>query len=92
MTRTCETFILLYVSSNVCAKVKMGTVMVGYGIAVFGRLSFKINIFVSFDIVQLVLTFDQSSLIYLLQIVTRFRGIVDNRTPGRVLLTIISDS
>ena len=92
MIRSGWAFILLYVRSNVCAKVKMGTVMVGYGIAVFGRLSFKINIFVSFDIVQLVLTFDQSSLIYLLQIVTRFRGIVDNRTPGRVLLTIISDS
>ena len=45
MTRTCETFILLYVSSNVCAKVKMGTVIVGYGIAVYGRLSFTTDIF-----------------------------------------------
>ena len=33
--------------SNVCANVKMGTVIVGYGIAVYGRLRFTNDILVS---------------------------------------------
>ena len=45
-TRNCGAFIL-YVRSNVCANVKMGTVVVGYGSAVYGRLSFTNDILVS---------------------------------------------
>ena len=41
---------LLYVGFNECANVKMGTVIVGYGIAVYGCLSFTNGIFVFFDV------------------------------------------
>ena len=37
LTRNCGVFVLLYVMSNVRTNVKMGTVIVGYGIAVYGR-------------------------------------------------------
>ena len=74
VTRNCEAFILIYGRLNVCANVKMGTVVVGYGIAVYGRLSFTNDIFVFFKAIQLVFTFDQSSLTYLLRVATRFWG------------------
>ena len=49
VTRNCGEFISFYVGLNVCANVKMGTVIVGYGFAVYGRLSFTNDIFVLFD-------------------------------------------
>ena len=49
VTRNCREFILVYVRLNVCADVKMGRAIVGYGIAVYGRLSFANDIFVFFD-------------------------------------------
>ena len=51
VTRDCGEFIFLYVGLNVCANVKMGTVIVGYGIVVWGRLSFTNDIFVFFSVV-----------------------------------------
>ena len=38
VTRNCGVFILIYARLNVFANVKMGVVVVGYGIAVYGPL------------------------------------------------------
>ena len=54
VTRSCRAFILMYVRLIVCANVKMGTVIVGYGIDVYGRLSFTNDIFVFFDVMWFV--------------------------------------
>jgi len=51
----------------------MGSAVVGYGIAVYGRLSFTNgNLF--FYVTWLVLIVDLRSLIYLLRVATRFWG------------------
>ena len=51
MTRSCWAFRLMYLRLDVCANVNMGALIVGYGIAVYGRLPFTNDTFFSLILV-----------------------------------------